>query len=84
MTSKPKHQCSYQVCQCSENCCSNIIIKIFSVPQPAGGVIVVGQETIAYYNEDYQKSVAPPELVVRALSKDLQLHSAKIQSTILC
>ena len=37
---------------------------LFSVPEPFGGVVIIGQESITYHNGDNYIAIAPPQIKV--------------------
>lgn len=47
-----------------------------AVPEPFGGAIIIGQESITYHNGDKYLAIAPPIIKVRA-SRHPGLHPKK-------
>lgn len=40
-------------------------VFIHTVPEPFGGAIIIGQESITYHNGDKYLAIAPPTIKVR-------------------
>ncbi len=44
--------------------CDMIFVLLCSVPEPFGGAIIIGQESITYHNGDKYLAIAPPTIKV--------------------
>ena len=47
---------------------STSLLIMFSVPEPFGGAIIVGQESLTYHKGDHYIAVAPPIIKVMAVN----------------
>uniref|UniRef100_A0A8C1Q4Y6 Damage-specific DNA binding protein 1 n=1 Tax=Cyprinus carpio TaxID=7962 RepID=A0A8C1Q4Y6_CYPCA len=46
----------------SDHCCEMLFVLLYSVPEPFGGAIIIGQESITYHNGDKYLAIAPPTI----------------------
>lgn len=61
----------YTNCLCLEDSALNslLLCACILVPEPFGGAIIIGQESITYHNGDKYLAIAPPTIKVETSNK---------------
>ena len=57
-----------------------LLCACISVPEPFGGAIIIGQESITYHNGDKYLAIAPPTIKVITLDKNNMALSLTVLS----